>query len=431
MVAPYRQEVAIFKMRKEGSPLSRSWALALVMLCLATGCLQAPPSNDTQAVAAQVQDYFDRRARQLAAHDSQAFLESVDPAAGEAEELLVRGFGEVPAESPAYEIQAGSLSKTGPATYRVNTRLNYRYRDFPENNSFSFPLTYTLALDPSVRILKSEADKPPIWATGPVERYSSQHFLSLSRPGLPGVGELAGVAEAAYGYLQERVPAKLEERLLMVLAADAAEFELFSGGADPSNIGRAAQVKGSVEVEPGTVTISGRHMIVNLQQLALDRNGPETLRHELAHLALALETRPTTPGWLAEGAALYLAGSRPRQAVAAGMRLTELSRTSQLGAHEASDSAAEYAYAAAAVWYLVETHGEQRFWDLYSFFAGRPATELYDAFRSGEEGLVPLRVELTQEAVGAIYGLTLDGLDRAVGDWIAKDLSAGSRMPAG
>lgn len=418
-------------MRNRRSRLSRSWVLALALLCLATGCRQAPPSDDNQTVAAQVQDYFDRRARLLAAHDSQAFLESVDPAAREVEELLVRGFEAVPAESPSYEVQADSLSKTGPATYRVSTRLLYRYRDFPQNNSFSFPLAYTLVVNPSVRIVESKADKPPIWATGPVEQYSSQHFLSLSRPGLSGVDELAGVAETAYGYLQGRIPAKLEERLLMVLAPDAAEFELFSGGADSSNLGRAAQVKGSIEVEPGTVTISGRHMIVNLQQLALDRNGPETLRHELAHLALALETRPTTPGWLAEGAALYLAGSRPRQAVAAGMRLTELSRTSQLGAHEGSDSAAEYAYAAAAVWYLVETHGEQRFWDLYSFFAGRPAMELYEAFRRSEEGLVPLRVELTQEAVGAVYGLTLADLDQAVGDWIAKDLRANSRMPAG
>ena len=271
-----------------------------------------------------------------------------------------------------------------------------------------------------MRILESEADKPPVWATGPVEPYSSEHFLTLSRPGLSGARDLAGVAETAYGYLQERIPAKLDERVLMVLAADAAEFEQFSGDAGSSHIGRAAQVKGSVEIQPAAVRIGGRHMIVNLQQLALDRNGPETLRHELAHLALAPETRPTTPGWLAEGAALYLAGSRPPQAVAPGIRLADLSRTSQLGAHEASDSTAEYAYAAAAVWYLVETHGEPRFWDLYSSFAGRPSNELYDAFRRGEEALAPLRVELTQEAIGAIYGLTLDDLDLVTREWVAK-----------
>ncbi len=379
-----------------------------------------------------MQDYFDQRARQLAAHDSQGFLESVDPSAREVEEMLVRGFEAVPAESPSYEIQADSLSEAGRATYRVTTHLIYRYQDFPENNSFSFPVTYTLTVNPSVRIVESEAERSPIWATGPVEQHSTEHFLSLFRPGLSGVGELTDVAEAAYVYLQRQIPAELEERVLMVLAADAAEFEQFSGGSDASNIGRAAQVKGSVEVEPSAVRISGRHMIVNLQQLALDRNGPETLRHELAHLALALETRPTTPGWLTEGAALYLAGSRPRQTWAAGrrdgtyesMRLADLSRTSQLGAHEESDSGAEYAYAAAAVWYLIETHGEQRFWDLYSFFAGRPAIELYDAFRSGEEGLVPLRLELTMEAIGAIYGLTFDDLDRATREWIAKDLGA-------
>lgn len=402
--------------------LRRSWLLTLALCYLATGCRPAPPTDDTQTVAAQVQDYFDRRARQLAAHDSQSFLESVDPAAKGAEELLVRGFQAVPAESPSYEVQAGSLSKAGPATYRVTTRLFYRYRDFSENNSFSFPLTYRLEVNPSVRILESEADKPPIWATGPVEQYASEHFLSLSRPGLAGAGELAGVAETAYGYLQERIPEKLDERVLMVLAADAAEFEQFSGDAGSSHIGPAAQVKGSIEVEPGGVRISSRHMIVNLQQLGLDRNGPETLRHELAHLGLALETRPTTPGWLAEGAALYLAGSRPPRTAPGGMRLVDLSRTSQLGAHEDSDSAAEYAYAAAAVWYLVETRGDQRFWDLYRSFAERPAVELYDAFKSGEEALAPLRVELTRESIGAIYGLTLEDLDRALSDWIAKGL---------
>ncbi|HEU4869102.1 MAG TPA: hypothetical protein VFV09_15430, partial [Actinomycetota bacterium] len=107
------------------------------------------------------------------------------------------------------------------------------------------------------------------------------------------------------------------------------------------------------------------------------------------------------------------------------MRLSDLSRTSQLGAHEGSDSAAEYAYAAATVWYLVETHGEQRFWDLYSFFAGRPAMELYDAFREGETRLAPLRVELAQQASAEIYGLTLESLDRAVRDWIGVELTAG------
>ena len=123
-----------------------TWALALAFVCLATGCRQDPVSDDIQTVGAQVRKYFDRRAGLLAAHDVQAFLESVDPAAREIEELLVRGFEAVPAESPAFEVQSGSLSKAGPATYRVTTRLLYRYRDLPENNSFSFPLTYTLAL---------------------------------------------------------------------------------------------------------------------------------------------------------------------------------------------------------------------------------------------------------------------------------------------
>jgi hypothetical protein len=403
--------------------------LGLSLCCLATGCRQAPPPDNTQTVAAQVQDYFDRRARQLAAHDSLAFLESVDPAAREAEVLLVRGFEMVPAESPTYEIQAGSLSKTGPATYQVTTRLLYRYRDFPDNNPFSFPIIYSLTVDPSLRILESQPDKPPIWASGPVQTHSSPHFLFLSRPEPSGAQELIATAETAYDYLQGRLPAKQEERLLILLAANAAEFERFVGDMDSSSLGRAAQVKASVEVEPGEMRVTGRHMVVNLEQLGMDRNGPETLRHELAHLALAPSTRPTTPGWLAEGAAIYLAGSRPTQVWAAGLRngsydslrLATLSQTNQLGAHVASDSAAEYAYAGAAVWYLVETHGEQRFWDLYASFSDSSPSELYEAFRQGEDGLAPLRRSLTEQAVQSTYGSTLDDLDRATRDWMQRN----------
>ena len=406
------------------------------------GCAEVPRADEANRqrneLLALIQELLDERAGQLAARDADAYLEPLDPEARRNELPIAQGFLKVPARDPSFVVQASSLTGSSRRA-EVRTRFQYRYEGLPDDNPFSFPIAYRFRSEQgALRIAESDPgpDQLPIWAGGDVRQHQSTHFLALARPQVSGVEALLATAEGARAALEPLLPQPQDRRSLVVLAASQAEFDQLVSPTPSPVEGRVAQASTILQVTPAEVRVQARHIVVNVQQLAQDRTGPDTFRHELSHLALAPITRPTTPGWVAEGAAMYLAGTRPVAAWAAGARdgsfssisIDRLNRAPQLGAHraEGGSTSAEYAYAAAAAWYLVEQFGRERFWDFYRSFSKLAANELYEVLPGGrveaDDRLGSLRRGSAEAALEAQYGLTPEELDSAVRIWLGQFL---------
>jgi hypothetical protein len=427
---------------------ARAWIAPLLLVCLTTACLATralePPDSARLKLILEVKDMLDERARQLTLRNVEGFLAPLDTHARETEMPIAKGYLEIPATQASFRLLPSSIPGSKLPLAGVQTRLEYRFKDLPADNVFSIPITYDLvATGNQLRIAVSEpaANLLPIWATGPVQFTHSDHFIALYRPGLAGVEQTLAVAEAARAALQGSLPTPLDQTSLIVLAKDEDEFSRAVYQPFPSAETRSAQFASTIEVNPGDVLVEGRQIVVNIRKLNEDKTGPETFRHELGHLDLATRTRPITPGWVAEGAAMYLAGTRPvatwRRGVKDGSfdRITfeQLSRSPQLGGVDpAGDTAtSEYAYAAAATWYLVEKFGADRFWEFYRSFAAVPAKKIYDLLPSGgpatgaRDAIAELGVQTTSNSLRTLYGLTPAGLDLATRNWI-KGQTGGS-----
>ena len=137
-------------------------------------------------------------------------------------------------------------------------------------------------------------------------------------------------------------------------------------------------------------------------------------QHELAHLTLTRHDGPYTPGWVNEGAAMYLAAERRvddwRYALDEG--LFDGVSIAAMGDEAGLADGIEYAYANAAVLVLVEEFGVERFFDFYTAF--RPLL----ASAEFEQG--PTAATLLQR-----YDLTVSQLDERTRAYMEKAVAAG------
>lgn len=153
-----------------------------------------------------------------------------------------------------------------------------------------------------------------------------------------------------------------------------------------------------------------------------------TIRHELVHLALARETRPFTPIWLVEGAAVYFANQLTpdarRRLVEDGkldsLSLEQLTGEESLGSYDLLGQyvAYEYIFSGETVRYLIDTYGSDSFWEFYGYFSNIPTDRIIDQMPLFSIGLgTPfgkISQELTPEALREVYGITITDLDTAV-----------------
>ena len=409
----------------------------LAALAGAAGCGAGSSAEPTPAeLTVELQALLDRRAEALDRGDTGAYLAPLAPAAREVETPLAEGAAAVPAGEFSFliserAIPSGLLPATG-----IPVSLNYRYEGLPADNVFSVPLVYRVDRTGSELVVTDSqpgAGPVPMWATGPVQATFSEHFLALSRPDLDDVQDILSTAEQARRELEQALPFELDSRFLVVLAADELEYVRFvpPGGmvAGP----RVAQANISFRATPEQFHVEGRHILVNLETLARERTGLQTFIHELAHLALAEVTRPITPGWVAESAAMWLAGQKTNwtERVATGnfedLSFAELSRTRQLGEDDPSGQAAalQYSYAAGAAGYLIETFGADDYWAFYRSYADVPPQVLYQSLPAGGDtggdALGDLAARVTGEQLREIFGLTEAELDVEVRNWIRQN----------
>lgn len=322
-------------------------------------------------------------------------------------------------------------------TKGVRVSFTYRYQSLPEDNVFRVPLLYDLLRAEGEWIVaSSKAEDPallPAWMTGPLQSATSEHFLALFRPGSVDAARALGLAEQARGKLAAKLPG-LEPKHLMLLAKDRAEYEQLAARRSP--VSAVAQAETSYEVTPASIKVQSRQMVVNMQKLLEDRSEVETFQHELGHLALAQDTRPFTPAWVSESAAMYLADTRPVALWRTGSRrgrfddisFERLSSASSLGEHDPSGEVAsyEYAYSAAAAYSLVESYGADKYWAFYKSYAAVPASRFYEGLPSDriaserDEFVTKMAVETTDASLKTVFGIDELTLDAKVRAWIKR-----------
>ncbi len=239
-------------------------------------------------------------------------------------------------------------------------------------------------------------------------------------------------------YLATFVPERREaERQLF-----GREFTRLSGGLPALGVALARN-----RLEGGLFTVDSRAFYINGALFSGLRGArrltPETRRitvaHELVHLALAAQSRPFTPPWLKEGAAVYFSGDLSfdanRRLVRAGMdhlSLAVMTRARALGQHglvatAGRQAADEYLFSGNVVAYLIEKHGQDRFLDLYRSYAELPPERILGALGSSDVSTVArvfesasggFATETTDVALRRIYGLALRELEVAVKEWL-------------
>jgi len=378
----------------------------------------------------------------LAAKDIQGFLSTASPAAQEVERPIAIGAVAVPVTGLKMRPHQSALRDPDAALTEIQVDLLYRYEGLPEDNSFRISFLYDFAEVEGTWTVTNAVLRPgtglPVWASGPIQSKQSEHFLALYRPELPDPDRILREAEEARAQLDGKITFPLENRYVVIIARDDEEY-LTMSSATLGPVSAIAQVETSYEVTPQTIRVLSRQMVINSRKLHQDGAALETLRHELGHLAVAQYTRPFTPAWVSESAAMYLAGTRPvaiwrnglRRNRFDGINIERLTRAANLGEHETSREGAslEYAYSAAAAWYLVDTFGAETYWDFYRSYSEVPAQELYDRLPEntttpeGRQAIEGLAVSTTTESLLRLFNLDPQSLDREIRGWMTAQVS--------
>jgi len=411
-------------------------AVAVVVLASCTAATGRKAEDPRTTTINKVESLLSRRDGALDAGNVAGYLAPLSAEAREAERGLAEGAVRTSLESKDLKLIRSSIKSAGSLLKDVRVDFSYRYKGLPADNEFRVPLIYELkVVGPTVQITSARLDQGarlPVWAVGPVTTVNSEHFVAIFRPGRIASERALKVAEKARQQLISRLTFPLEPSYLLIMARNRVEYEQMTSQSSPASA--IAQAETSFEVSRDSIKVRSRQIVVNLEKVFQEESSEEVFRHELGHLALAQDTRPFTPAWVSESAAMYLAGTRPVDLWRSGIRTRRfeqisyvtLNRASTLGQDDATGVAAsyEYAYSAAAAWYLVETFGADKYWQFYRSYAAVPASKLYESLPTGriategEEKVVTLAEETTGPSLRDAFGLDETQLDIKVREWI-------------
>lgn len=321
----------------------------------------------------------------------------------------------------------------------VPVEVGYALSGIAPDNSFHHQLRYSFERDGDGWVVSRVVpdEHPPFWLTGDVTRHATEHFLILARPEAAAeLPILEQETEAAYAALAERgLP--LEERYVAYFTSSQDDFGELTGQYSMRVLGVALS---RYDLSGTTIQVDSRAFYINGEAFTDQQNGPSeadrqtTITHELVHLALATQTRPYTPPWLAEGVAVYYSEGRNAElrthVLDSGqlerLNLAQLTRAGSLGEHDilGEQTGYEYIFSGETVAYLIETYGEQRLFDFYRSYADVPASDVHDRMPRFGSAFVAdavfadLRVQLTEAALQRFFNTTLAQLEADVKAWL-------------
>ena len=310
--------------------------------------------------------------------------------------------------------------------------LSYWLADIPDDDPFVHLLVYRFARFGGGWVVQSVAAAPgeqmPFWSEPGVTRLPSDHFVVYTRSGTTAqLLEVSHEAEAAYARLQAlRLP--LARRYAVHVLPEEQFASILGGSAIGAAAGRYTAEANGVRVDNVAFYLNGELFEEGRDWVFTREARRETVRHELVHLALIKLTRPTTPIWLVEGAAVYFSGGlapdtagRLAPHLAALEPLPTLSSSRSLVEHGRT-AAALYEYSGLAVEYIVNRFGMDAFSRLYHAFAQLPPDRAITerlAFGPLGRGVSPGPATQADELARESLGVGLGELDAGLRTWIS------------
>jgi hypothetical protein len=405
----------------------------------------APQPTPTPTVAEQTFEALEallaNQAQALLAGDTDRYLASFTPGIQPEQQQIIDRIRQMPVVSYTLRLAPDAkLPKQVTSTLdNLPVEVSYTLRGIAPDNRFYHDLRYSFVRTGDTWAVSrvSFDENPPFWLTGDVTQRETAHFLIFARPAATAeLPALEQEAETAYAALAARgLP--LEPRYVAYFTSTQDDFARLTTRASSRVLGIALS---RYDLTGETVTVESRAFYINGEAFTDKSNGQEandrqtTITHELVHLALAPQTRPFTPPWLAEGAAVYYSEGRDTARRAQlrdsgrldALSLVDLTRAGSLGEHDfiGEQTSYEYIFSGETFAYLIETFGEQRTLAFYQSYARVPASDVRDRMPRFGSAFVTdavfadLRLQLTREAVQQFFGITLTQLEADVKAWL-------------
>ena len=359
---------------------------------------------------------------------------------------FVAGLSSLPVTSLEFHLPARQrLNSPGGEVRGLKLELRYQLAGIPRSNEFVALMECDMERrigggnSWSIRALRHQM-RPPFWTLGFTEVKSSEHFLVFHKEDANSE-EKAALAirqmERAYDHLQkEGIP--MGPRYAGFVIPDGADFSALTGR-DPvlySGASSATYVE-----RDGALRVINQALFINdyrffsMRRLWGRQDREVTIQHELLHLALADQTRPWTPAWLVEGAAVVFGGQMkdiqsraPKVANPADVDLAALSQLPSLGVGvtDGDRVLSQYLHSARVVDWILKNRGKPDLLALYASFSELSPEE----WRSGSldrdgvrrqtitesPAMQAARLRLTEEMVRRhLSGMGLAELDVAAG----------------
>ncbi len=326
---------------------------------------------------------------EAAGRSPEAFLAALDPQAEADRELLraVASGGGWPLAAPRLEATGGEFEAEKATDVRVV--LSVGFEGFPPEERWDYPAEADFRkIDGEWRITRWEWESVPPWARMSGRPWASERFTLIAPPDLPEETARAVLSELeeAYRDLAARLPREiLRPRYLAVYAPDRQTFRALTGRDPQLTLGaafyRTVPVVEDEEVvgfrTGETLMVLNAEGVKNVRATDPLFGRAAVLRHELVHVILAPWTRPWTPGWLVEGAALTYAGQPYWRELKGEIRslenMTYTTEFGHIGDIFGTATARQYALASAMAEFVRERYGDEAFLALYRAYGEIPA----------------------------------------------------------
>ncbi len=408
------------------------------------GAAAPKPTAEPEDIAfAQLQQLLDHQAKAFQDGDAAGYAASFAVPLQAQQRTIVERIKQVPLVTSTLTLASNaslSTAATGKLE-RIPVELVYSLRGIASDNAFKNELLYTFVrvADQWQIAAVNSSDNPAFWELDDVIVRATPHFLIMARPSSQSLlPTLEKEAEAAYSALQAR-KLPVEQRYVAYFAGSASDFTQLTGKSASRYLGVALS---RYEISRDTIITISRALFVNgaafanSQQQHTTNDRRVTITHELVHLVLARDTRPFTPPWLVEGAAVYYSegdSQATRQQLLSDpnfsdLSLTKLTGATALGEHDVSGTTTsyEYGFSGETIAYLAHTFGEDKMLAFYRSYAAVPAAEVRDKVPSvggapvSDSAMSDFSTKITPGAVQTFFGRDLEQLDHDVKAWLRK-----------
>lgn len=415
-------------------PESQGWLPAQRAKAAAVSSTRVEALLEEERTFDQLKRFWDSASQSLDQRDWPQYFKHFRGDAYHQQQISIEQWRRAPIASAEFKLSEFQRVKPDASGRLSNVRVDLRYTlaSLPSTNEFMTQMECDLQRDEDGIWHVTAVRYPelqPFWLLGYTEVLNSERFLVFYRQG-EGSEKQAELAirqlEKGYAALL-RTGLGLKSRFAAFSVSQKDDFQKLTGR-DPLSFAGAASA--GYVMRDGKIQVINEALYLNdfrfftLQRAWGRQDRQVTILHELVHLALADATRPWTPAWLTEGAAMYFAGQCDGASRAAlQKRLTPdktlalLSRIPHLGANtgDAEEILAQYQLSGEAASWIVRKYGEPALVAFYTAFAQQIPEVWVKAQAGGDAAQAGARLLIARRTLAKVFpDLSLEALDALV-----------------